>query len=133
VRGEVLAAVLLTAAGITTSEPGCWETAPRCEDVNQYRLEHDRAPLDQRMTLQESASAWAHELAESGNLRHSPAALRGEYGGEIVGYGPDWATVMAAWDKSDPHRAVMLDGDLTRVGIGKAWGDGRVWAVVVFR
>jgi uncharacterized protein YkwD len=126
-------ALLAVAVPAVASEPSCWRVAPRCDDVNDYRAAALAGPLDQRIALQAAAQAWADELAASGVLRHSPAALRGEYGGEIVGMAPDWRTVMAAWDGSDPHRAVMLDRHLTRVGVGRARAGDTLFAVVVFR
>jgi uncharacterized protein YkwD len=131
----VIALVLaLVAALAPVPAQTCWETAWRCEDIVDYRTDHDLAGLDQTAVLQETAKSWARTMAADGVLRHSPAALRGEFGGEIVGTAPDWRTVMAAWDQSDPHRDILTDPGLSRVGIGVARDDtGRLWAVVVFR
>jgi uncharacterized protein YkwD len=131
VIGLVVALVAaLTPAPVQT----CWETAWRCQDIADYRTDRDLAALDQTAVLQEAAKAWARHMAANGVLRHSPAALHGEYGGEIVGYAPDWLTVMAAWDQSDPHHAILVDPELERLGVGVARStDGTLFAVVVFR
>jgi uncharacterized protein YkwD len=119
----------LTPAPVQT----CWETAWRCQDIVDYRTDRDLAALDQTSALQTEAKAWARRMADAGTLRHSPGALDGDWS-EIVGTAPDWRTVMAAWDESPPHRAVLVDPGLSRVGVGVARdADGRLWAAVVFR
>ena len=111
----------------------CWDTARRCHDITDYRADHNLPGLDQSRGLQDAAKAWARHMAGDGILAHSPGAYRGEWS-EIVGTGPDWPTVLAAWDQSDPHRAILLDPDLEHVGIGTARDDtGRLWTAVVFR
>jgi uncharacterized protein YkwD len=107
----------------------CWETAWRCGDIVDYRTDRDLGGLDQTAALQDAAKAWARTMATDGVLRHS----FGDYS-EIVGTAPDWQTVLAAWDQSDPHRDILTDPGLSRVGVGVARDDtGRLWAVVVFR
>lgn len=148
----VLALVLVAGALVLGDPtPGCWDTAWRCDTINAYRDSgdlpgvdengHERLPvpgwaarpaLDQVGTLQASAESWANEMAATGVLRHSPAARAGEQP-EVVGYAPDWATCMAAWHHSDHHREILLDPDLTQVGIGRAVGHGHVWCVVQLR
>lgn len=134
-----VAGILLGAAPApaAVADPGCYDGADRCQSVNDYRADHGRPPLDQRWDLQQSAKKWAGILATSGTLRHSGAPV------EVVGYAPDWLTVMAAWDLSsclttdEPcpgHKEILLDRGLTQLGIGRARDDtGRLWAVIQFR
>jgi uncharacterized protein YkwD len=131
----VIALVVALVAALSPTPSGtCWGSAWRCHDITDYRATHGLPELDQARGLQDTAKTWARTMAADGVLRHSPEALRGEYGGEIVGYAPDWLTVMAAWDQSDPHRAILVARDLEKLGIGVAWSDtGRLYAVVQFR
>jgi uncharacterized protein YkwD len=126
----VIALVLTLVAALTPAPAqGCWDTAWRCQDIADYRTDRDLGGLDQARALQDEAKAWARTMAADGVLRHSGYGLT-----EIVGTAPDWRTVMAAWDQSDPHRDILTDPGLSRVGVGVARDDnGRLWAVVVFR
>jgi uncharacterized protein YkwD len=126
----VIALVLALVAALTPAPAqACWDTAWRCQDIADYRTDRGLDGLDQSAALQDSAKAWARTMAAGGVLRHSG------YGPtEIVGTAPDWLTVMAAWDQSDPHRDILTDPGLSRVGVGVARDDsGRLWAAVVFR
>jgi uncharacterized protein YkwD len=131
----VIALVVALVAALTPVPPDtCWGTAWRCHDINDYRAAHGLPLLNQTAVLQEAAKSWSRHMAGDGVLQHSPEALNGEYGGEIVGTAPDWETVLAAWDQSDPHRDVLTDPDLERVGLGVARDDdGHLFATVVFR
>lgn len=125
------AAVVMLAATVVLAPAGveCWQTGWRCHDVNDIRTSRDRSALDQTRTLKDAATGWADTMARAGVLRHSGAVS----GGETVGVGPDWATVLAAFLRSDRHRPILLDRDWTRVGIGAVRDGERVWVVVRFR
>lgn len=148
-RGEAIAAGLLLAAVTlapadagagpvtgatgpatsTVADAGCWDVAWRCRDVNEIRAEHGRARLDQVAGLQDASGGWADQLAASGVLSHDPQPEAAE----IVGVGPDWPTVLAAFMRSDDHRPILLGPDAARVGVGVQRADGVVWVVVRFR
>lgn len=129
----VLVGVLL-AGGMTlgdaqAAEDTCWATGWRCDTVNAYRADHGLPPLDQAATLQQSAGAWARRMAATGVLAHSGATTPGL--GEVVCESTDWRSCLTLWDESPHHRAILLDPDARRVGIGVARDtDGRVWAAV---
>jgi uncharacterized protein YkwD len=129
----VIALVVALVAALSPTPAGtCWDSAWRCHDITDYRATHGLPELDQARGLQDTAKAWARTMAADGVLRHSTDG--GDGYSEIVGMGPDWLTVMAAWDQSDPHRALLLDRDLEHIGIGVAYSDtGRIYAVVQFR
>ena len=126
-----LAVLLLLAACTAPAQAveACWDVGWRCRDVNAYRADHGLPPLEQAGPLQQGADTWAEAMAAAGTLAHDPTA--GEGYSEVVGTGVDWATVMAAFDDSPAHRAILL-GDGERVGIGVARAGGRVWVVVRF-
>jgi uncharacterized protein YkwD len=129
----VIALVVALVAALTPVPPDtCWETAWRCHDINDYRAAHGLPLLDQTAVLQETAKGWSRTMAADGVLRHSTDGSDGY--SEIVGTAPDWETVLVAWDQSDAHRAILLDPDLERIGIGVSWSDtGRMYATVTFR
>lgn len=136
----VVVGVILAPGPAERREPvagaGCWPGAARCEWVNRVRREHGLGGLGQRAHLQVVAQMWAEHMRAERRLYHNPSfysTLRvGEVGGENVGYGPDWRTVMRAFMESPGHRANMLDRDWTHLGIGAARDGTRVWVVVVF-
>lgn len=84
------------------------------------------------------AGAWAGRLAATGVLAHNPALASQVSGwsalGENVGYGPTADAVHQAFMNSAGHRANVLSGRFSQVGIGSATSpDGRLWVVEVFR
>lgn len=109
----------------------------RGQAVNDFRADHDRHGLEQTADLQDNADRYAAVLADLGFLTHATGV------NEIIGTGPDWATILAAWkdstcrDGSQPcpgHREMLLDRDFTRMGIGRHRDPtGRLWAVMRFR
>ena len=81
-------------------------------------------------------------MAGSGALDHNPsvgaqipAGARG-YGeniGYAGGYADNSATIHSGWMASAPHRASILSGQFTQVGIGYVVdGNGTAWAAQVF-
>lgn len=129
-----LAAILALIVGaIATAPPAaaadtgvCWRGAPRCFALVQLRADNGLGGLDQDRDLQADAMAWAQRMAAAGALSHSAIT----YGAEIVGMGPDDATIRAAFMDSDPHRAIILDPSLHRVGIGHAWSGDTLYISV---
>ena len=84
------------------------------------------------------AARHAAAMADRGGLFHNPN-LSSEVQGwsvvaENVGVGHDVAAIHQAFLDSPSHRANVLDGRVTEVGLGVvAGGDGRLWVVEVFR
>jgi hypothetical protein len=117
----------LLAALVPVPAPACWDSAWRCRDVLEVR----GSTLDQAGWLQKQAKAWAVDMAARRTLSHAPLPGWGPYG-ENVGYGPDWATVMAAFVQSPHHLANIRDTDFTQVGIGTAHADGLIYVVIRF-
>jgi uncharacterized protein YkwD len=116
--------LILAFVGLSDPTPGCWADAWRCHDLTGYR----GTELDQQADLQRGAKAWAEEMAADGILRHDPTAGAGY--SEVVGYGPDWRTVLVAFDGSPHHREILLARDARQVGIGTARSGGTLWVVI---
>ncbi len=106
-------------------------------NVNRERWRRGRHTLGTRTDLTWVARSWARSMARSGRLEHNPRLTREvrgwRYLGENVGVGGSQWTLHQALMASRPHRANILDSRYTQVGVGVAYGRGRVWVVQVFR
>jgi uncharacterized protein YkwD len=96
------------------------------ERVDDARADRGIPRLDTRAGLSRVAQAWADQMAREERLRHNPEL-------ESVGYGPTWRAVHAAFMRSTPHRANILDHDFTEIGVAVVAGRDRVWVVEVLR
>jgi len=105
-------------------------------DINSSRHHAHRSTLKTDATLTAVARRWAARLASSGVLKHNPhvtSQVKGwHYLGENVGEGGTVASLHSAFMHSAPHRANVLSTRYTRVGVGVAYGHGRMWVVEVF-
>jgi peptidoglycan hydrolase-like protein with peptidoglycan-binding domain len=106
-------------------------------DLNHERTAADRPALTVRSDLEQVARGQAERMASSGTLYHNPnltaEVTNWRWVGENVGYGPDEATVHAAFMASPAHRDNILSTDYTELGIGVVVSGGRVWVAEVFR
>lgn len=105
--------------------------------VNAARRSAGRPTYAVSSDLTSVARRWAQTMASSGSLRHNPN-LAGQvsgwrFVGENVGVGYDVGGLHRAFMASPAHRANVLDSDFTQVGIGVAYGGGRLWVAEVFR
>lgn len=106
--------------------------------VNDRRAEQGEGGLRVDGELQALAEAWAYQMAADQEMRHNPnlsEQMPGGYyaWGENVAYGFDPAAINQAWWESDGHRANMLNGDYTAIGVGFVVDEsGDYWAVQVF-
>ncbi len=110
--------------------------------LHTYRLSQGLTFPSRRSELDQSAQAFARELASRGELSHRDSLRRGPehraavmglgLAGEVLGYGPQPAEVFDAWLKSPGHRRV-LDNPVWRFfGVGvEPLGNGHV-VVIVF-
>ena len=84
------------------------------------------------------ARRWSAKMASENRLSHNPnlgAEVRQDWEklGENVGTGDNPSQIHDAFMNSPAHRANILDGEFTHVGIGVERGaDGRVWVTEVF-
>ena len=127
----VVGAATARPAGATSTE------ASVTSKVNAARSARGIHRLGTRNDLVAVARAQARRMAARNVLYHNPGLAREvrnfRWVGENVGYGPDVASVHAAFMASPGHKANLLDRDYTQVGVGAVWANGRVWIAQVFR
>lgn len=110
-------------------------------DTNAARGSSGLAALTTHACLAANAQRWAETLAASGVLAHQElptiweACGQSDRLGENVAYrsDADGSAMVAQWMGSPGHRANILNGSFTRIGVGVAQGeDGRWYGVQVF-
>ena len=112
-------------------------------DVNSSRAQHGLKALVMVSDLHSLATNWSQHMASGGcgggqSICHNPN-LTSQGGnwqeiGENVGVGPSESSIETAFMNSPEHRANILNGDYTEVGIGTATGsDGRLYVTQDFR
>ncbi len=134
-----LAVVLLALAAA-----GCLgvEEKTFLDRTNSLRSSQGVAPLKSHDTLNKKAEDWARHMATTGRLSHSnlSSGLGGlnwkSLGENVAMSSPTSDTLLTIHNKfvsSGPHRANLVNGKFTHMGIGvyKAT-DGRVWVTEVF-
>lgn len=128
-------------AGLGSAAPAAASTssdeAGFVNSVNAARNNAGRPDYAVSADLTAVARRWAGAMASSRDLKHNPN-LAGQvtgwrYVGENVGVGSDVSGLHRAFMNSPAHKANVMDGDFTQVGIGVAYGGGRLWVAEVFR
>jgi len=127
-----LALALLLLAGCLTDQE---QSAANL--VNDERARAGIAALHVDDDAQAKAQSWARKMAAEQELSHSSmaAGIDGRWTrlGENVAAGSSVAEMHQALMSSAGHRARILDGGYTHVGIGIAKGaDGRLYSAQVF-
>ena len=136
-----LAVAVSTFAGVASAAPA--QASTRSDEsgftssINASRRSAGRPAYAVSSDLSAVAQRWAVAMASGSNLRHNPN-LAGQvtgwrYVGENVGVGSGVGELHRAFMNSPAHRANVMDGDFTQVGIGVAYGAGRLWVTEVFR
>lgn len=106
--------------------------------VNDRRAENGLGALRDDGELRALAEAWAQQMAADQEMRHNPNLDEqmpdGYFAwGENVAYGFDAAAIDQAWWDSEGHRANMLNGDYSAIGVAFVADDaGDLWAVQVY-
>ena len=141
VGGLVAVAVAVTTfTGLATETSAAASTggdeAGFVSSVNAARRSAGRPTYAVSADLTSVARGWAQRMAAGASLRHNPS-LAGQvtgwrFVGENVGVGYDVGGLHRAFMNSPAHRANVLDSDFTQVGIGVAYGGGRLWVAEVF-
>ncbi|PYG00067.1 Uncharacterized conserved protein YkwD, contains CAP (CSP/antigen 5/PR1) domain [Georgenia satyanarayanai] len=114
--------------------------------LNNFRAQNGQHTLGRDGTLDQVAQGWAEWMASNQTLQHNPN-YRSQIGGgwsasgenivrntggasmsssAITSWMVDW------WKNSSVHRANMLNGKYTHVGVGYAMGSGGPYAVLLF-
>jgi uncharacterized protein YkwD len=112
--------------------------------ANRFRAARGLRAVEEDPALQRCARLYARELAASGRLSHRDARGRTaleryrEAGGsaprvgELLGFGPELATVASAWESSPAHAAAALRPGWTHAGAGSSpRGSGEVWVLLL--
>ena len=134
----LVAAVLLLFGGVAARAEAVDAEGAFVARIAQERAAQGLPGLPVASDLQAVARRHAHRMADQGTKFHNP-----NLGSEVdnwlllaenVGFGPTVEDLHQAFMASAPHRANILNGDVTQVGIGAVHaGDGRLYVVQVFR
>ncbi len=94
--------------------------------VNWTRAQNGLPALAEHVTLSMKADAWAVQLRDECNIRHSTlsdgAPPEWRKLGENVGRGGNIEQVHTAYLNSPGHRANIVDPSFTSMGAGAVWG-----------
>ncbi|MGL4174217.1 MAG: CAP domain-containing protein [Actinomycetota bacterium] len=105
--------------------------------INYSRSAKGLRKLAPRGDLTLNARAWAKKMAAGNTLKHNPSLTyqvrNWSWVGENVGVGGNVSELHTAFMKSPGHRANVLHSKYSEVGVGVAYGNGRMWVVEVFR
>jgi hypothetical protein len=107
-------------------------------DTNAARSQHGLRSYVVSSDLTSIANRWAAHMAANRTLAHNPSATSEvccwQAMGENVGVGGSVSQIQQAFMASSPHRANILSGTYTQVGIGTARGsDGQLYVDELFR
>ena len=142
VAALALAGMTLTGTVVlsaTSASPAhAWQLSSLvARDINAARASYHLAALRERADLDLVAGRHARRLARDGRIYHNrylASQVRGWTRlGENVGVGSSVAQVSRAFMRSSGHRANILSRSFRDMGVGAAYGRGRVWIVQIFR
>jgi hypothetical protein len=134
-------AVTVSVGALAIAAPAAHASAEESQFVsltNSARGSHGMRSYTVAGDLVTIARRHAKEMAAKHTIYHNPNLGNEVSGwqavGENVGMGGDAASIHNAFMNSAPHRANILDGDFTQVGIGTARDDkGTLYVTEVFR
>jgi hypothetical protein len=141
----VAAAVSISALGATLAlaTPALASSNAMVAATNASRSAAGLPALQENSQLDAVAQGWANKLAATQVLAHNPSLSSQITGwstiGENVGMGADVATLEQAFMASPAHKANILSGAFTQVGVGSASSTDPsckcqlLWVVVDFR
>ena len=142
-RGVLTAAVLglaLAASTLVGAAPATAATsAPEARMVaviNATRVAHGLRPLRPVVGMMAYARRHARAMANRGSLFHTgnfSVICCWRLVAENVGMGGSVTSLHRAFMASPGHRANLLNGSLSQVGIGMVSSGGRLWVTEVFR
>ncbi|MFL6206421.1 MAG: CAP domain-containing protein [Acidimicrobiales bacterium] len=141
-RRSLLAVVAIVVLALAAA--GCMPKDSRTflDRTNSLRKSYGVHSLTENDTLTKKAEAWAQHMASTGRLEHSDldaglSSLNWRMLGENVGYSSPTSntllTIHNLFVASAPHKANLVNGRFTHMGVGVATdGRGRVWVAEVF-
>ncbi len=126
------------AVALTLLLTGCLDSGQQrmVDLVNRDRAAHGRRALVVDDQLVTKAQRWAEKMARDGRISHStltdgvPSCWRRL--GENVAVSSSVDGLHRAWMGSSGHRANILDGSFTHIGVGVVNRGGRYYGVQVF-
>ncbi|WP_080796497.1 CAP domain-containing protein [Corynebacterium pacaense] len=134
----ILTAVLSLApflSGLSSGNPGepVGVTEERMRTDLLTGIQYQRGFAGPELDLERHAAAqtWAERNAASGSEENSPEDIA-MVQAHLPSNEADAGAFLGLWMGSQPHAAVLLDPDNTRVGIGVASNNGITYAVVQF-
>lgn len=130
-------AVLLAATiaiAVPANPAGANDAQAWLGQVNSFRASQGLAPLQVDSQLSGLAQQQAQVMARNGQLSHTGNLSAGVTAnwtklGENVGMGVSVDVIMAAFLSSAPHRANLVDGAYTHIGIGIVVDGATQWVV----
>ena len=137
-RLSVLLACLLAFTVVPVTAASASSESEFVSRTNSARASNGRRGYVVRGDLTAVARRQAGRMAASGRIYHNPNLTSEVSGwrsiGENVGVGSSVSAIHSAFMGSSSHRANILSGTFTEVGIGTArGGDGRIYVSEVFR
>ncbi len=119
-------ALTLGAATLSSCESSEPDRLAVIDAVNSTRAQNGLPTLSEHVTLNMKADAWAVQLRDECNIRHSTlsdgAPPEWRKLGENVGRGGSIEQVHTAYLNSPGHRANIVDPSFTSMGAGAVWG-----------
>ena len=103
--------------------------------VNRVRKQHGLRPLSVATCTDGVAESWSSFLATTNSFYHQSMTklltqCHARYAGETLGKGAITPrTLVTMWMHSAPHRAVLMSGSPTRIGIGATPSPSGEWVV----
>jgi uncharacterized protein YkwD len=86
--------------------------------------------------LAATAADWSSHMAAAGGISHRSNLFAGTSGcsrvSENVAYASSLPGALGALEQSPGHRANLLDGGVSRIGIGVVESGGRVYVTQIF-
>jgi Cysteine-rich secretory protein family len=136
-RGLGLLAAAVTLVALAPTGAQASSSSGFVADINAARTSRGGHALTVKSDLTAAAQAQAERMADKSELYHNPN-LGGSVShwtmlAENVGYGPDVATIHAAFMASPGHRTNILNPKYTEVGVGVVVRDHVMWVAEVFR
>ena len=109
---------------------------PGLGQVNAFRQVNGVSGLAWDSGLAATAGDWSGRMALAGAISHRANLLAGTSGcsrvGENVASAGSLSSALSLLEQSPQHRANLLDGGFTRVGVGVVESGGRVYVTQIF-
>ncbi len=132
----MIGALLMAAPATHSSAADLGTEAAFTASINNLRAGKGVAALGTHPVLTAKAEAWAANMAATNTLYHSTLTdgitVAWTKLGENVGVGGDVPSLFQAFVNSPLHYANMVDPTFQWVGLGVAYGGGRMWVAMEF-